>query len=107
MDWQKLVDRLIKIFFTFLVSISLIGGPTDTPNLIATATGTPASTATPRETFTPTLEAATLQPAIFPTATITPTLDSQSQRPEPGSVCGYDPLVENLMDDLNQDSWVN
>lgn len=107
MDWQKLVDGLIKIFFTFLVSIGLIGGPTDTPNLIATATGTPSSTATPRKTFTPTLEAATLQPAIFPTATITPTLDPQSLRPEPGSVCGYDPLVENLMDDLNQDSWVN
>lgn len=107
MDWQKLIDRFIKIFFTLLVSIGLIGGPSGMPSPMATATRTPSSTATPHKTFTPTPEAATLQPTIFPTATITPTLDPQSLRPEPGSVCGYDPLVESLMGDLEQDGWVH
>lgn len=57
-------------------------------------------TPTPEDTPTST------QAAILET-TKTPYATQIMTRPEPGSVCAYDPLVAVLMAEFNRDSWVN
>jgi len=102
MDLQKLIDRLIQMILTLLVSLGLINAPSNmpvaqtpsiSPSVMATLTASP--TPSPAPTPTPT------------TPTASPTLDPQSLRPEPGSVCAYDPQVESLLGGLEQASWVS
>ena len=102
MDFQKLIDRLIQMILTLLVSLGLFNAPSNMPvaqtptippSVMAILTASP--TPSPAPTPTPT------------TPTASPTLDPQSLRPEPGSVCGYDPQVESLLGGFEQASWAS
>lgn len=113
MDWQKYIDQLIQMLLVLLVSIGLIHGSAPRPaqpyqatlaSAAGTATETPVGSPT-RNPGMPASETGAPTPTSKPTAA--PTLDPQSLRPEPGSICGYDPQVEALLRDLEQDDWAH
>ncbi|MFW5713300.1 MAG: M28 family metallopeptidase [Brevefilum sp.] len=106
MEWQKLIEKLIQIIIALLVSVGLMTGPSETPSLIEQTTPLkPESTATLAEPITPTLNTFLTPTAIPPT--ITPTKIPHYLRPDPGSVCSYDPQTEALMAGLDQAGWVH
>jgi hypothetical protein len=114
MNWKDLLEKLIQLFLTLLVSIGLISGPTMSPIQVSPITPTPLKSsiaATNLNPLTPTMEAAPTTSAIPRTSTplppATPTLSPQTLRPQPGSICGYDPRIAALMEGLDQADWVH
>ncbi len=79
-----LVTNLDRLPWRMSQSVVITKVVTATPENIPTTTATPR----PKPTTAP-----------YPTQAVT--------RPEPGSVCSYDPMVAALMADFDQDSWVN
>lgn len=103
MDWQDLYKKLIQIILTLLMGIGLISGPSAMPSAIpgSSATTAPTETLTPRPSPSP-------SPTPTPIPVMpTPTRNPQSQRPEPGSVCSYDPRVAGLLGELDQADWAH
>jgi len=100
MEWQKIVEKIIRIIIGLFVSIGLINGPFDTGSpAMQTNPIKPGSTTTITETPIPTQ-------TPIPTSAI-PLMSPHPLRPESGSVCGYDSQVESLILGLEQADWAH
>ena len=110
MAWQLHIDRHIRIIATFLVGLGFITSLSDTGHRPAQ---TPPTAATLAVVFpgSPTATAVTTAPAagLLPTSTrqptASPTLDPLSLRPTPGSLCGYDQRIEELLRRFDHEEW--
>lgn len=94
------------ILITILPLALILSGPASTPRLTAqdTATPLPASTELAvTEIIEPTPSPTKKAQVVTPTPTDIP----QFTRPEPGSVCGINPMVETMLLELEQDQWVH
>jgi hypothetical protein len=98
---RKTLFITIGIFIVLLLGVLLVTHLDRLPRLTSKVT-----VVTKMVTATPEYVPTTTQTAP-PKPTIT-SFPSQAQtRPEPGSVCAYDPLVATLMTEFDQYSWVN
>lgn len=90
MGCRKTFEKIFGIIIALLIGVGIVTHPNQIPWLISETTiPKPAPTLT----------------QISPT--VTPTLTSNVTRPEPGSVCAYDPIVEALEQSLSQENWIN
>lgn len=103
MGCRHIINKIIAFLITFLVVFGIISQPVNSPSSNLQETTSPAvttRTATstqPQTTKTPTAT------QVIPTAT----RDPLTVRPAPGSVCGFDPAVENILNELEPSEWVN
>jgi hypothetical protein len=101
MGKRKTLFITIGILIVLLLGILLVTNPDRLPWKTAQTTViTKVVTATSQDIPTATQ-------TTPPKPTITPYPTPILKRPEPGSVCSYDPLVAALMADFDQESWVN
>ncbi len=108
MDIQDFFNKLIRMIVSLLVGVGLVSGPSGAPSPVpqtAVSTRNPAPKSTILPNPAPTAYPTFTLPA--PTPTITPTQAPPSMRPQPGSICDYNPKVQALINDLDQDAWVN
>ncbi len=101
MGKRKTLFISIGILIALVLGVLIIANPDRLPWLTSQSTIlTKEATATPGSTPTITQTAVTRP-------TFTPYPTQAQTRPEPGSVCTYDPLVAALMTEFDRDSWVN
>jgi len=105
---KQVINKIIALLITFLVAFGIISQPGNLPSSRLKETDSPVvPTRTAISTRTPAIER---QTGKTPEATLvipTPTRDPLVSRPEPGSVCGFDPGVENIITGLDPADWVN
>jgi len=108
MGCRHLINKIITLMITILVAFGIINQPVNTTSSVRMQTATPAvasrtkETTQPAATPTPEEKSATAT-LVIPTAT----RDPLTFRPEPGSVCSFDPEIENLLASLDPADWVN
>ena len=105
---KQIVNKIIVLLITFLVALGIIRQPGNSPSSSLLETdSTVVATHTALSTRTPATERQTGKTPEATPVTPTPTRDPLASRPEPGSVCGFDPGVENIFTGLDQADWVN
>ncbi len=110
--FRKIMDFIMAIILGIILSIGEVNGsrepqqdidPTATAAITEpTTVDSPTPTATPEAASTPTQ---TSQSGFLEEADFTPV--PSFSRPEPGSICPYDPTVDALHNAFNQDSWTD
>lgn len=98
MGCRKTCGKIIGFIIFLLVGTGLISQPDPMPWSALDATSTP------------TVALSTAAPTPIPTAfstTASPTVATGNTRPEPGSVCAYDPAIAALLAELPPESWLN
>lgn len=106
MGCRSTITRIISFILTLLVGIGIISQPTNTPYLTTQEDAAPAVTAvivTATETWGVTPTSIKKPGTVASTSTDMP----HFTRPNPGSICSFDPIVESLMNNLTQADWVN
>jgi leucyl aminopeptidase len=112
MGSKRIVQKVIGYFITLVVGIWLLVQPVFSPQPqsadLETLNGAIDNTTPtlPERTETLFSTQETPQPTL-PQPTATPTFNPLSIRPEPGSVCGFDPAITSLLEEFQQDEWVN
>jgi leucyl aminopeptidase len=112
MGCQNIFQKIVGFIIAILVGIGILAQPTPEPIseiTPAVVTITPTPTKSPLPTLTPTgmpdpettkeIGSGGIQEDL---STPTP----KFSRPEPGSICPYDPLVSALMEDFNAEDWL-
>lgn len=103
MGCRHILNKIIAFLITFLVAFRIISQPVNSPSSNLQKTTSPAVTArTPTSTQPQTTKTPTAT-QVIPTAT----RDPQTVRPAPGSVCGFTPEIEHILNELEPSDWVN
>jgi len=109
MDTKKITKKFIGLIFILLMTVIIACQPIVASRLTTPAQFTDARTSTTAEisTETPTFENHSTPTESPNTPSPTITTDPLLTRPEEGSICGFNPLVESLINDLRYSDWVS
>lgn len=108
MNINRFIDKMIKFLIKMLVVLIIFNQPANITRLINTVQDTaPPFSAATEVGKTTAAHPTPRPPQKTQVAESTPTGVPQFIRPEPGSVCGFDPQVESMMPQMEQALWVN
>lgn len=109
MDTKKITKKFIGLIFILLMTVIIACQPIVASRLTTPAQFTDAPTSTTAEisTETPTFETPSTPTDSPNTPSPTITTDPLLTRPEEGSICGFNPLIESLINDLRYSDWVS
>ena len=102
---HKLLSYSLIVLFALSIFSQSASNPL--PAVFPTPTHKAAVSATTQPISIANIKSPTAPLPTLAVETATPTHDPQFLRPDPGSICGYDPAIEELIASLQQSDWAS